>query len=202
MRRLVPVLLGTLVAAVVVAGPLAYRSFNSKNYRNFRTVRPGVLYRSGQLSLPGLKRIVNDHGVRHVISLRDADTPGQVAPDLAEEAYCKAEAIGYHRFSPKVWWSADGGPVPGQQNIDAFLRILDDPANHPVLLHCFAGCHRTGIHCAVFRMEFDRWTNDEAIDEMRRLGYDNILHEEDALTYLRTYVPRWQRKSSQAGGPG
>jgi protein tyrosine/serine phosphatase len=196
MLRFVRYLLGGLVAAVVIAGPMAYRSYNSRNYRNFHTVRPGVLYRSGQLSPRGLKRVFHDYGIRTVISLRDTEVPGQPPPDLAEEAFCQSEGVAHHRFSPRVWWSADGGPVPGQQNIDAFLRILADPANHPVLLHCFAGCHRTGIHCAVFRMECDRWTNEEAIDEMCRLGYVNFEREEDVREYLRSYVPTWKRGAS------
>jgi protein tyrosine/serine phosphatase len=197
MLRFVPYLFGTLVAAVLVAGPLAYRSYNYRNYRNFHTVRPGVLYRSGQLSPRGLKRVWHDYGIRTVISLRDTDTPGQPPPDLAEEAFCKAEGIAHHRFSPRVWWSADPNlPPPGQQNINEFLRILADPANHPVLVHCFAGCHRTGIHCAVFRIEWDHWSKEEAIDEMKRLGYVNFEGEEDVKGYFTNYKPTWTRSAA------
>src|SRR5438876_101324 len=113
MSRFVPYLLGGLVAAALAGGPLAYHAYNARHFRNFHTVRPGVLYRSGQLSPWGLKRVVHDHGIRTVISLRDSDVPGQAPPDLAEEAFCRAEGIAHHRFTPRVWWSADGGPVPG-----------------------------------------------------------------------------------------
>jgi protein tyrosine/serine phosphatase len=43
---------------------------------------------------------------------------------------------------------------------------MDDPANHPVLVHCFAGVHRTGAHIAIYRMVHDRWPNAKALGFM------------------------------------
>ena len=63
---------------------------------------------------------------------------------------------------------------------------MSDPANYPVLVHCFAGIHRTGAYCAIYRMEFDHWTNDRAIDELKAHGYYNLPEEKDILGYLRT----------------
>ena len=39
-----------------------------------------------------------------------------------------------------------------------FLAVMDNRANYPVLVHCFAGIHRTGTMCAVFRMEYHGWS--------------------------------------------
>jgi tyrosine-protein phosphatase SIW14 len=69
---------------------------------------------------------------------------------------------------------------------------MDDPANHPVLVHCTAGRDRTGAMCAVFRMEFDRWRPDDALAEMREFGFDP---EKDAAArayadYVRSYRAR------------
>jgi tyrosine-protein phosphatase SIW14 len=195
MPRPLNCLFGLTIVGLLVGGPWSYAHYLQKNYRNFHTVRPGVLYRSGQLTLPGLKRLVHDYGIRCVISLRDAETPGQNPPDLAEEEFCRKEDIAYHRLPPRVWWANPGAPVPGDENIQHFLAVMDDPANYPVLIHCFAGCHRTGIHCAVFRMEYDRWDNATAIAEMKHYGYVNFDGEEDVRGYLEGYVPRWRRTS-------
>src|SRR4029078_10620409 len=55
--------------------------------------------------------------------------------------------------------------------IDQFLKILDDPANYPVLLHCKAGLHRTGSFTAIYRMEYDHWAPSAAVLELRANGF-------------------------------
>ena len=218
-------LLGVGVASVLVGGPWTYGSYLYRNFRNFHVVKPGVLYRSGQLSLyrpgdcgqgllgrfdarigriftqgpntpaGGLAHILHDYGIRTVVSLRDDYTGEKLPPDQAEEEYCTAQGMKYVRLHPKVWHAVTpGGPIPGQANIDAFLKVMDDPANHPVLIHCYAGCHRTGIHCAVYRMEYDRWDVATAIEEMRRYGYTRLDEDEDVHEFLAGYVPRWRRR--------
>jgi hypothetical protein len=64
---------------------------------------------------------------------------------------------------------------------------MDNPANYPVLVHCFAGIHRTGAFCAIRRMDHDGFTNEEAIQEMKNLGY--TIEHMDVLPYLRNYRP-------------
>ena len=71
---------------------------------------------------------------------------------------------------------------------------MDDPANYPVLVHCYAGIHRTGTMCAVFRMDYQGWTNDEAMNEMRTFGYSMLDDHEDILSYLTRYHPPRDRK--------
>src|SRR5213082_1177755 len=117
------ILFSVLLAILLVGGPLGYRLYASRTFRNFRTVRPCVLYRSGQLSRDGLIRIIHDHGIRTVITLRDAAGPGERPPDWAEEQYCVKEELYYFRLPPKVWWS-DGGPIPADDNVKQFLAIL------------------------------------------------------------------------------
>ena len=110
---------------------------------------------------------VRDRGIRTVVTLRDSENPSDPPPDLAEQRYCEAEEINYFRISPRKWWSPDGS-VPAALGVRQFLAVMDDPANYPVLVHCYAGVHRTGAFCAVYRMEYDHWTNAEAIRELLR----------------------------------
>jgi protein tyrosine/serine phosphatase len=56
-----------------------------------------------------------------------------------------------------------------------------------VLVHCCAGVHRTGAYCAIYRMEFEGWTNAEALAEMKALGYSNLDEEWDIRGYLESY---------------
>jgi len=182
-----------LIFAVLTGLPAGYAAYQHTNFRNVRVVKPGVLYRSGQLSQQGLERLVHDHGIKTVISLRDSDSQDVPPPDLKEEEFCKAQDIRHVRIAPKSWWPEYDGPAPAEQGIETFLRVMDNPANYPVLLHCFAGIHRTGAMVAVYRMEFDRWTNSESLYELRATGYKNLDRELDVLGYLECYRARWQR---------
>jgi protein tyrosine/serine phosphatase len=177
-----------LIVALLVGGPLCYSHFQQGQFRNFHEVKQGVLYRSGQLPLTGLKRILHDYGIKTVVTLRDAIVPGQTPPDAAEEAYCKKMELNYVRITPRNWSAADGS-VPAMAGVRQFLAVMRDPSNYPVLVHCFAGIHRTGAYVAVYRMEFDGWDNARAIAEVQAHGYYNIDGERDLLEFLENYRP-------------
>lgn len=192
MPRFLHYIFAILIAVLLIGGPLGYHWHCRAQIRNFHVVTDRVLFRSGQMSLDGLKRVVHDFGIRTVVTLRDSVSNNDPPPDLTEEEYCKKEEINYYRISPRNWWSADGS-VPAEEGMRQFRAVMDDPKNYPVLIHCFAGIHRTGAFCAVYRMEYQHWTNSQAIEEMRRCGYHNIDDEWDLLGYLEQYTPRWAR---------
>jgi tyrosine-protein phosphatase SIW14 len=193
-RPLVP-LLGIATVLALIAGPVVYAFHEEKQMRNFRVVREGVLYRSARMTLAGLKRAVHDYGIRTVISLREADSF-----DLAEEAYCRKEEIGFYRLPPRHW-DTTYGPAEAEVNVRQFRDLLDDPDNYPILVHCFAGIHRTGAYIAVYRMEREKWTNEEAIAEVKAGGYDHLYDELDVLGYLEQYRPTWQQSPEPPAVP-
>jgi tyrosine-protein phosphatase SIW14 len=184
MPSLLRVALITIVLVALLGGPWAYLVLHEEATRNFHVVERGVLYRSGQLSLTGFARIVRDHSIRTVISLRDGDQDA----DQEEEKYCRRWGITHVRVPPRKWW-ASKGPAPAEQGLEVFREVMRDPANHPVLIHCFAGVHRTGAFCAVYRMDFQGWTNEQALAEMRRIGYSTLDGDWDLLTFLEDYRP-------------
>jgi len=198
MPRFLSPLLGMLIALVVLGCPLCYSTYRQAHMRNFRAVRGGVLYRSGQMSLTGLKTAEHDSGIKTVITLRDASYPDGAPPEFSEEDYCNAAGINFYRIAPRTWWAPDGS-VPAEEGVKRFRAIMDDPANYPVLIHCFGGIHRTGAFCAVYRMEYEHWTNEQAITEMRACGYRDLDDEWDLLGYLEQYRPRWQQSQPLSG---
>jgi tyrosine-protein phosphatase SIW14 len=181
MRWLAGILGVTLVLACLLA-PVTLAVREQRHVRNFHVVRDGVLYRSAQLTVPGLRRLVHDYRIRTIINLRDGTTDA----DRAEEAFCTREDVRFVRLLPRSW---DGGPgrADVDRNVRTFLDLVRDRANHPILIHCFAGIHRTGAFCAIYRMEYQGWSNEKAVAELKAFGYENYDHEADIRGYLERY---------------
>jgi len=191
MRRTLATLTGAVAVLLGIGAPVAFALHMQAQARNFQIVKDGVLYRSGQTTLFGLKNLIHEYGIRTVVTLRDAPAAGEAPPDLAEEQYCLSEEINYVRIPPRHWESADG-PPPVEEGVEKFRDVMRDPANYPVLVHCFAGTHRTGAYCEIYHMEFDHWSNSQAIDDLIAHGYYNLQEEKDILGYLTNYKPTWK----------
>ena len=190
------VVLGLTVAGVVVAPPIVYTSQHVLQYRNLRPVEEGVLYRSGQLTPEGFERVLHEKGIRTVVTLRTSRIVGKLPPDTWEKAVCEAHGAKHIRIVPRLWSPDEAGDIPAEEAIRQFLAVMDDKSNHPVLVHCFAGIHRTGTMCAIYRMEYQRWPNERAIEEMRLCGFDPLDMQQFIAGYLRAYQPRWKRAGS------
>jgi tyrosine-protein phosphatase SIW14 len=103
-------------------------------------------------------------GVKLVIDLAKEGDPNEAA---------NAVAAGM-RFV-RIPLTTDVGA--SQAAVDQFLKLVNDPANQPVYVHCMGGRHRTGEMTAVYRMTHDGWTADRAFSEMKdyKFGAD-FLH--------------------------
>ena len=179
--------LGLLILLTVIIIPTYVSKYQQKQYRNFRVVKNGVLYRSGQMTPVGLKKIVDEYHIKAIVSLRDS-YGSEAPPDIQEEAFAREYGVKYLRLSPKKWESETGEP-PVMENIKQYLKLMGNPENYPVLVHCFAGIHRTGSYCALYRMEFEGWPNEKAISELKRLGYDQLENEKDVYKFLKEFKP-------------
>src|SRR6185295_16795041 len=55
---------------------------------------------------------------------------------------------------------------PTAEQVNAFLKVVNDPATGKFFVHCAGGRHRTGIMAAVYRFNHDHWNFDQAYAEM------------------------------------
>ena len=46
---------------------------------------------------------------------------------------------------------------PTMEQVNAFLKVVDDPATGKFFLHCAGGRHRTGVMGAVYRFHQHNW---------------------------------------------
>jgi protein tyrosine/serine phosphatase len=183
MTRLTPVF-AACALLMALAVPLLFAHRERLETRHLRVVREGVLYRSGQMPTAGIGRLVHDLGLKTVVSLRDADRPA----DQAEEKYCREKGVRFVRIAPLSWDGVQGS-TPVDQGLETFLGVMQNPKNHPVLVHCYRGVHRTGAYVAVYRMECDGWTKERALREMVLAGYDQLEEHHDLRGYLLSYRP-------------
>jgi tyrosine-protein phosphatase SIW14 len=82
--------------------------------------------------------------------------------------------------------------TPSAEKVAQFLKLVDDPANQPVYVHCQGGRHRTGVMTAIHRMSNDHWTADQAFAEMKKYKYGpDFLHPE-FKQFVYSYEPQVQ----------
>jgi protein tyrosine/serine phosphatase len=128
-------------------------------------VKPGILYRSGQLNLDQLAQVVRRYGLKTIVSFQ---VPGRGVE--AERALAKSMGIDFINL-----------PMPGdgfgrECQFREVLAACDDPARRPVLVHCARGTCRTGAAVALYRFERDGWTVHDVAAEMSRQTYrDGLL---------------------------
>lgn len=192
-------ILGGLVAVVIIGIPAAYYRAGYTNQKRFRVVTPEKFYRSGQFTASGLRNIIQTHGIRTVINLQEENRDPYMPetwltrPQIRESDVCRELGVNYISLyggeivSPEVYAA---GQRP--QAIDQFLQILDDSSNYPVLLHCKAGLHRTGLFTAIYRMEYEGWTTAAAMQELRANGFGTFAATTKNV-YIVQYVESYQR---------
>lgn len=131
--------------------------------KNFDTVVPGKVYRSGQPSQGQLDGWIREYGLRSILSLRFG------VPAYEEEL---AERYGLKLYH--VPFSATKGFGEGQW--EKIRNILIDESNLPLLIHCHGGGDRSGIVTAFYRVDVQEWPLEKAVREM-------ILHYHVPLRY-------------------
>lgn len=181
-----------VVVVIVSIGVAVYFGLWRLHAKRYQVVREGVLYRCAQPTELSLWYFVKCKGVKTVINTREADDrlrhgivdPGEPSGRIESDYVASLGARNYHW---KVY-SQSGWPWPDPWMLEEFIKLMDDPANHPVLIHCMGGRHRTGTLAALFRLEYDRWPVERALEEMFSFDFGPPINLQEHS--LRTYRPR------------
>ena len=81
---------------------------------------------------------------------------------------------------------------PSDEQVKLFFNTVLDPEKQPVYFHCLHGKDRTGTMAAIYRIEMDGWTPEEAIEELQEFGYHDWY--KDFIQFIRDYTPRGFKK--------
>ena len=133
---------------------------------------------SGQPKLEALEKLKAE-GVKAILNLR---TPGE---HRAADEEAKAKEVGLKYFNIPVVYRD-----PKEEQATEFLKITDDPANRPMLIHCTAAI-RVGAFWMIRRVLRDGWTVEAAEEEAKKIG----LREAPHLTeFAKAYIAKYGKK--------
>lgn len=161
-RRMSRVLFGAIIltSAGAAAWMVALDRRNQLQWDHWDVVKPGILYRSGQLTSDQLAEAVERYGIKTVVNFQLPDEKLRAERELTER-------LGVEFLNLPM--SGDG--FGREHQFREVLEAVDDPERRPVLVHCARGTCRTGAAVALYRYERDGWTIDDVAAEMRRQTY-------------------------------
>jgi protein tyrosine phosphatase (PTP) superfamily phosphohydrolase (DUF442 family) len=153
------------------------------------TVTEGEVYKSGALPPAEMAAVATALKLRAVIDLRTSnegeDSTNTTPMRLIEAERSALEAVGVKHFH------LPSAQVPTDATVDRFLEVVADPANRPFLIHCHHGTGRTELFAAIWRIEFEGWTNDAARRATRFIvAGSSFGASAEKGRYLMDYRPR------------
>ncbi|MBA3994779.1 MAG: hypothetical protein C0469_14770 [Cyanobacteria bacterium DS2.3.42] len=125
---------------------------------NFGVVTPFLL-RGAQPSQEGFAAL-KAAGVKTVITLRDGKK------DIEREK-ASVEALGMKSVSIPL--SVFKGVKDA--DMERFLKVVNDPQQQPVFVHCRQGQDRCGTMVGIYRLTQQSWTASDAYKEMLKYGF-------------------------------
>lgn len=183
-----------LIGVAIAVGITGFQDLIKPNVfpKRFGEVVPGQIYRSGKLTPAALTKVVREHDIKTIVDF--GAWPEGSRADQREAA--TAEALGVDRVRLPGLSGDSTGEINGY--VEA-LRIMNDPARQPVLVHCGAGTERTGCVVALYRMFEEGWTLEDAYAEA-----DDKGHSPDRNPHLRETLEQYTeliRESLETGVP-
>src|SRR6478672_2142367 len=102
------------------------------NYR-FMTISEGKVYKSGVIPPDKIADFVEKHKIKSIVDLRGPVTQDKVNnpenwTEINAEKDAAAEIPGLN------YYNIPSEQVPKKENLDKFYKVIDDPANYPILI--------------------------------------------------------------------
>src|SRR5712691_3235989 len=79
---------------------------------------------------------------------------------------------------------------PKEEQIAAFLNLVNDPTTGKFFAHCAGGRHRTGVVGAVYRFNVNHWNYDQVYTEMKDYDFYTRFGHGDLKTFVEDYAKR------------
>jgi protein tyrosine/serine phosphatase len=179
-RRFAVAAMTAVTLALLTVAQAAQRDNSAKvDIQNFGCINE-KFYRGAQPKESDYKKLAA-MGIKTIIDL-------QQDGERNEQQLVEAAGMNFYRIgmSDKSW--------PAPEKADQFLKIVNDPANQPVFIHCHGGRHRTGIMTAIYRMHKDGWDADRAYAEMKKYDFESGFGHWGLRDYVYDYYAHMDKK--------
>ena len=180
---------GFLVLAVVfvLVGKYVY---DMNINHNFETITEGKVYKSGVIPPNEIDSYVKKYHIKSIIDLRFPGTGDDVNnPEIPSELTAEKDAVA--KIKGVNYFNNGSDQVPAQKNLDVFFKIMDNPANYPVLIHCYHGVGRAELYSALYRIEYEGWDKDKARTSTRFLTkWSSFDLGKEKGDFLHNYISR------------
>lgn len=105
-----------------------------------------------------------------------------------------AEALGMRYVNLAIPDKQD----PTDEQVQSFLKLVDDPSTGKFYIHCAGGRHRTGVMGAIYRFNVNHWTYDQAYAEMKDYDFYTSWGHGGQKKYVEDYWARIQANGANA----
>ncbi|HEY3320439.1 MAG TPA: dual specificity protein phosphatase family protein [Planctomycetota bacterium] len=155
---IVPLLLAfTSAAAEPPARELLKPSNDIPGLSNFAKISD-ALYRGAQPDAAGFAKL-KEMGIKTIVNLRSFHS---------DRDKLEGSGLQYVHLNCKAWHAEE-------EDVVAFLKVVQDPKNQPVFVHCQHGADRTGMMVAAYRIVVQGWSNDDAAKETHNFGFHEMF---------------------------
>src|SRR5262249_52951928 len=144
------------------------------------------LYRGSQPNERGIEQL-KKLGITTIVDLR-GERQGTVAKERK-----RAEEHGMHFVNIH----ASGWAPPKDQQLVQFFSLLQKRPQEKVYVHCWVGNDRTGVFIAAYRIAFEHWSTDRALEEMYLFHFKGFWHP-SMKTFIRNFPTHYAESSAFA----
>ena len=136
------------------------------------------LFRGAQPQTQGLPEL-QKLGITTIVDLRGED---QEKLDWERR---QAEALGIRFVNIPV----SGWDPPSNEQVAKFLALFRANPKEKVFVHCRFGDDRTGVFVATYRMAYEGWPAQQAMNEMYFFGFNGFWHP-SMKAFIRDFPAR------------
>ena len=186
-RKSSPALLATIALIFAFAG-LSFGKGKNPEFPNVKIKNFGKMddrfYRGARPKDEDYKALA-ELGIKTVIDLTD---------NSREYEQPAVEAAGLRYINiPMVDKS-----YPSMDQVNEFLKVIDDPETGKFFVHCAGGRHRTGVVGAVYRFTRNNWNLEQVLAEMDQYEFDSGFGHGKQKDFVQDYWQQFQKQQAAA----
>lgn len=182
------------ILAIIVAIVLWRVYAINFNYR-FTEVKKDKVFRSAAIPPEKLESYLTEYGIKTIVDLRIGNFQDELNGGNAEQIMAEQEVV--DRMEGVEHFNIPTVQVPADSTLVNFYKIMSDSTKYPVLIHCHDGIGRAVLFGALYNIEYENYSNEEARQNTRMIvPFSNFGKDSEKGKYLINYKKRLGSKDS------